>query len=116
MKRRLALENAAFAWEHAERLRTFLSAVEKTVASDSAKTTESGTSYVEWLEWARWYVDQIDPLVPADGVTARITSIPDDRFPAAGLRDAMDQIGRHAQSIASDLSSLENRMRYRHGW
>jgi hypothetical protein len=88
----------------------------KAVASDSTKTTESGTSYAEWREWARWYVDQIDPLVPADGVTARITSILEDRFPAAGLRDAMDQIGRHVQSIASDLSSLENRMRYRHGW
>ena len=116
LKRRLAMENAAFGWGHAERIRNFLIAVEAAVASDSEKTAESEAAFAEWIEWARWYADQVDPLLPSDRVATRMATIPDDRFTSAGYRDSMEQIRRHVQSIANDLSALESRMRYGRGW
>jgi len=112
LKGRLALENAAFAWEHAEGLRSFLAAVGEAVSSDPSSTPDVEAAFTEWLEWARWYVDHLDPLLPTEGVAERMTTIPDDHFPSSGYRDSMEQIRRHVQSIASDLSSLQGRFRY----
>ena len=86
------------------------------VLSDSEQTAESEAAFAEWLEWARWYADQVDPLLLADGVTARMATVPEDHFPSAGYRDAMNQIGHHVESISRDLSLLESRMRYGRGW
>ncbi len=116
LKRRLAMENAAFGWGHAERIRKFLTAVEAAVASDPGKTAESEAAFADWLEWAQWYADQVDPLSPTDGVTTRLTTIPEDRFLLAGYRDSMDQIGHHVESISRNLSLMESRIRYGRGW
>jgi len=44
-RRRHALENAAFAWTHAERIRRFLNAVEEAVASEAKKAAESEAAF-----------------------------------------------------------------------
>jgi len=63
------------------------------------------------LTWARRYVDALDPILPVDGVTERVVAVDDDRFPSAGLRDALRQIEFDVHSISRDLPSLDT-----HSW
>lgn len=58
------LEEAAEAWERAERIRRYVAAV----AERAERTAATGppTTLDEWLAWARAYADRLDPTLPAD--------------------------------------------------
>ena len=115
-RRRHALENAAFGWAHAARVRQFLDAVEEAVAADANMTAESETAFKTWLAWARRYADAVDPLFPTAGVADRLAAAPEDSFPKTGVRDALMQIEYDVHSISRDLSSLDSRFRWGRGW
>ncbi len=115
-RRRHALENAAFGWGHAMRLRRFLEAAEEVVAADTDMTTESEDAFRTWLAWARRYADAVDPLFPTAGVAGRLAAVSEDSFPKTGVWDALKQIEYDVHGISRNLSSLDSRFRWGRGW
>jgi len=115
-RRRHALENAAFGWAHAVRIRQFLDELEAAAAADANMTAKSEAAFNTWLEWARQYANAMDPLFPTAGVADRLAVVPEDSFPKTGVRDALMQIEYDVHSISRNLSSLDSRFRWGRGW
>ena len=59
--RRKELMEFVEAWENAERIRKYLSAVESKIESNEVAPSDP-ESFSKWLEWAHWYADMICPI------------------------------------------------------
>ena len=106
-------------WEQSQRIRKYLSAVEKTLEKKEVVPSDP-ERFATWLEWAHWYADEIFPLTQSRPRNESV-EVPENCLVAEldltrETREAMKLFSEETTDELSNVSSDEFRARCEHGY